>query len=619
MRNHNTMRGVFYVFVTMTALLTAYSSGEIPKGDIVIKLEPVATGLTAPIYATHAGDGSGRLFIVEQSAQIRIVENDVLLPTPFLDISDKIPPLNAFFDERGLLGLAFHPDYQTNGRFFIRYSVPREGDPCEPCFGTSRGCHSAVLAEYSVSDDNPNLADPASEIILFTIDEPQFNHDAGNVAFGPDGFLYFTLGDGGGAHDGLADSPPSHGPIGHGQNIETALGAILRIDVDSPPQAPLAYAIPPDNPFVGLPGLDEIYAYGMRNPYRFSFDDGPGGDGRLFLADVGQNLFEEINIVDKGGNYGWVIREGFHCFDPFNPTNPPAACPDTGPLGEALIDPIAEYAHPSSGFVPEGGITVIGGFLYRGSRSPSLGGKYVFGDFSGQFSVPSGRLYFLEETSSGDFEIREFQIGHEDRPYGLFLKGFGEGEDGEIYACGSTALAPVGESGVVERIVVPAPPALDIKPGSCPNPLNPRSHGVLPVALLGTADFDVTDVDVSSLTLTRTDLQDVPAAVTPIRVATEDVGAPFTGELCDCAKSGPDGFTDLVLKFSTQDIVAILLQDDSLDEFVVLTLSGNLLDLAGGDTFTASDCVRIVPRKNNNRRPASHTAKGNRYGNRKKQ
>ena len=716
MGDHNTkIRGVFYLLVTLLALLTDYSSAEIPKGNIIIELETVATGLTAPIYATNAGDSTGRLFIVEQSGQIRIVENDILLPTPFLDISAKLPLLNAFFDERGLLGLAFHPNYETNGRFFVRYSVPRDGDSGEPCFGTSRGCHSEVLAEYSVSADNPNLADPTSEIILFSIDEPQFNHNAGNVAFGPDGFLYFTLGDGGGAHDGLADTPPSHGPIGNGQNIETALGAILRIDVDIPPQAPLAYAIPPDNPFVGQPGLDEIYGYGMRNPYRFSFDDGPGGNGRLFLADVGQNLFEEINIVEKGGNYGWVNREGFHCFDPFNPLSPPLSCPSTGPQGEPLIDPIAEYSHPGSGFDPDGGITVVGGFVYRGSQSPTLVGKYVFGDFSGQFSTPSGSLYYLEEPPSGDFEIRKFQIGADDNPYGLFLKGFGEGEDGEIYACGSTALAPFGESGIVERIVALEQPILDIKPGSCPNPLNLRSRGVLPVALVGTKDFDVTNVNVSTLVLSRGDavrvftasldgnqanagagtgstatgqafmtlntdtneftmnltiegllgtqtvqhvhgpaapgvnagvlfgipgpgsfedfsiilteeqeqiIQDglayvnvhstrdpggeirsqiLPATVAPIRVEIEDVATPFVGVPCDCAEIGPDGITDLILKFDTEDIVSKLLPDSSFNEDVMLTLHGNLLDSAGGETFKVSDCMRIVPRRNNGR------------------
>lgn len=474
------------LFGTATNNVTALDG--IPIGDLVIELETVASGLTAPVSVTHAGDGSGRLFITEQTGQIRIVEHEQLLTTPFLDISGKLPVLNPFFDERGLLGLAFHPRYRGNGRFFVRYSAPRAGDPSEPCFGTSRGCHREVLAEYAVSDDDPNIADPDSEIVLFTVDEPQFNHNAGDVAFGPDGFLYFTLGDGGGAHDGLADTPPSHGPIGNGQNIESPLGAILRIDVNrstvchknartiqvnaAAVTAHLAhgdtigacagddqtpkYAIPPTNPFVGQPGIDEIYAFGLRNPYKFSFDDGKRGDGTLYLADAGQNLFEEINIIERGGNYGWVIREGSRCFDPFNPLSPPDDCADTGPNGEALINPIAEYSHPGSGFTPEGGIVVIGGFVYRGSSSPDLVGKYVFGDFSQAFFAPSGSLYFLDDPSGGDPIIQRFQIGLDDDPYGLFLKGFGEDEDGEIYAVGSIALAPTGNTGVVQRIVVPA-------------------------------------------------------------------------------------------------------------------------------------------------------------------
>ncbi|NCF69819.1 MAG: hypothetical protein GWP61_28060 [Chloroflexi bacterium] len=442
------------LLLSIALLMLAGGVGSAQADVTIIELEPLAAGLTAPLGVTHAGDGSGRQFITEQSGQIRIVQDGNLLPTPFLDVSAKLPELNPSFDERGLLGLAFHPRYEQNGRFFIRYSTPRNGDPGEPCFGTSRGCHTEILAEYAVSTSDPNQADPDSEIILFTVDEPQFNHNAGDVAFGPDGFLYFTLGDGGGAHDGLADDPPSHGPIGNAQNIETPLGAILRINVDAPTQASeTAYTIPPTNPFVGQPGLDEIYAYGLRNPFKFSFDDGPGGDGKLYLGDVGQNLFEEVNIIERGGNYGWVIREGFHCFDPFNPTSPPSTCNDFGPQGEPLVNPIVEYAHPESGFIPEGGITVIGGFVYRGTDSPNLLGKYIFGDFAQAFTIPSGTLYYIADPTGKNPEIQKFQIGLDDRPYGLFLKGFGEDEDGEIYACGSTALAPIGNTGVCARIV----------------------------------------------------------------------------------------------------------------------------------------------------------------------
>ena len=439
-------------------LLPGFANGQtpsIPEGDVVIELNLVCDGLTSPVYGTHAGDGSERLFIVDQAGEIRILDIDEggCLAPPFLDLTDRIVTVDPFFDERGLLGLAFHPRFGKNGRFFVRYSTPRAGTPGEPCFGTPRGCHEEILSEFSVPARTSNVADPSSEIILFRIDEPQFNHDAGNVAFGSDGFLYFTLGDGGGANDGLADSPPSHGAIGNGQNIETALGSILRIDVDSPPEPGLAYAIPPGNPFAGpTPGVDEIYAYGMRNPYRFSFDagdegddddDGDDGDARLFLADVGQNLFEEINIVQRGGNYGWVIVEGFHCFDPFNPNTPPANCSGTGPNGEPLLNPIAEYNHGD-------GIAVIGGFVYRG-EDPRLFGKYIFGDFSTGFFAPDGRLFWIDADGALS-DIFEFQLGESNDPLGRFLLGFGQDEEGEIYVLTSGNLGPSGNAGEVFRL-----------------------------------------------------------------------------------------------------------------------------------------------------------------------
>ena len=408
---------------------------QVPTGNVTVELVPVATGFVSPVTLTHAGDGSGRLFIVDQSGLIRVVKNGTLLPQPFLDLTDRIVEVNPGFDERGLLGLAFHPDYANNGRFFVRYSAPRDGAAGEPCFGTSRGCHAEVLAEYRVSAD-PDVAD-ADGAVLLMVDEPQFNHNSGGVAFGPDGYLYFTLGDGGGANDGLADTPPSHGPIGNAQDIFTILGSILRIDVDG--SAP--YAIPPDNPFAGGPGADEIYAYGLRNPYRFSFDR---QDGRLFLGDVGQNLFEEVNVIENGANYGWVTREGRHCFDPFDPTNPPASCSTTGPLGEPLIDPVAEYDHGD-------GIAVVGGFVYRGSRFPELRGKYVFGDFSRGFFPADGRLFYLD--ADGDLSaIFTLRIGDADAPLGRYLLGLGEDEAGEIYVATSNNLGPVGDTGVVWHI-----------------------------------------------------------------------------------------------------------------------------------------------------------------------
>jgi len=476
------------------ACLTASAQTPIVPGDITIRLETVATGLVAPVAVVDANDGTDRLFIVDQAGQIHILESGVLLPTPFLDVTDRMVTVNPGFDERGLLGLAFHPDYASNGRFFVRYSAPRAGAAGEPCFGTSRGCHSERLSEFRVSAANPNVADAMSEIILLDVDEPQFNHNGGDVAFGPDGYLYLGLGDGGGAHDGLADNPPSHGPIGNGQNIETLLGSMLRIDVDS--GSP--YAIPATNPFANATGADEIYAYGFRNPFRFSFDDGPGGTNALYVADVGQALFEELSIVTLGGNYGWVIREGFQCFDPFDPSNPPASCADTGPLGEPLLDPIIAYTHA------DGGLSIIGGFVYRGTMNPALNEIYVFGDFSGAFASAEGRLYYLDPASTPPLHISEFRIEADNRPYGLFLKGFGEDSDGEIYVCGSSALAPTGTSGVVHRIRV-----------ICPGDLNGSGFVDLADLTVQLANFGTTtgadesdgdmdldgDVDLTDLTL----------------------------------------------------------------------------------------------------------------------
>jgi glucose/arabinose dehydrogenase len=417
------------------AALAGSAAAQVGPAQFGIDLAPAANGLVAPVLGVPANDGSGRLFIVDQTGKILILANGQILPTPFLDLTSEIPVLNAGFDERGLLGLAFHPQYATNGRFFVRYSKPRVGLSTEPCFGTSRGCHEEILAEFSRSAANPNIANPTGTI-LFRVNKPEFNHNSGDVVFGPDGFLYFTLGDGGGANDGLSNPTLPHGPIGNGQNINVPLGKVLRIDVNS--GSP--YSIPSTNPFANSAGLDEIYAYGLRNPYRFSFDNRPGGDNRMYLTDVGQNLLEELNFGQLGANYGWAIMEGTNCFDPFNPNTPGTGCNQTG-----LTLPVAVYGR-------DVGISIIGGFVYRGATVPQMLGKYICGDFSTAFATPNGHLFYLDQSAATAM-FRRLRIGVDDRTLGKFVKGFGIDEAGEIYVMAGSTGGPSGTSGQVLKIV----------------------------------------------------------------------------------------------------------------------------------------------------------------------
>ena len=345
------------------------------QGPTSLTLQTVATGFTSPLDLQQPNDGSGRLFVVQQGGAIRIIQNGQALSQPFLDISAKI----ATGGEMGLLGLAFHPAFQTNRRFFINY------------VRNSAGQIQSVIAEYLASAANANLADPASERILLTVNQTGnfSNHKAGQLAFGPDGMLYFGLGDGGSAGD----------PFGNGQNTSTLLGKVMRIDVNSLSPG-LQYGIPPDNPFVAGGGLPEIWALGFRNPWRFSFDR---TTGRLFMADVGQDSFEEIDLVQKGGNYGWNIMEGMHCF------SPPSGCNQAG-----LTLPIVEYSHTE-------GSAVIGGFVYRGQDLPSLRGTYIFGDFG------SGTVWGLTENPANTW-VRSVLLRT-----GMNISSFGQDQNGELY------------------------------------------------------------------------------------------------------------------------------------------------------------------------------------------
>jgi glucose/arabinose dehydrogenase len=340
-----------------------------------VTLEPVASGLSYPVGITNANDGSGRLFVNELTGRIRVINPDgTLRAADFVDLSDRL----VAGGERGLLGVAFHPDFATNGRLFVHYS--RAGDG------------ATVVSELTASADRLT-ANAASERVLLTQDQPFANHNGGQIAFGPDGYLYIGLGDGGSGGD----------PYGNGQNRQTLLGKILRIDVDATPAPNKGYAIPNGNPYApgGVApgaGLPEIWAFGLRNPWRFSFDR---ANGDLYIGDVGQNAWEEIDrqLADSRGgeNYGWNAYEASHCY---------SSCE-----GVSAVGPIAEYGHDQ-------GCSVTGGYVYRGARQPTMRGTYLFGDYCSGivFTLPSVGLTATHLADTG-----------------LQISSFGEGEDGEIY------------------------------------------------------------------------------------------------------------------------------------------------------------------------------------------
>jgi glucose/arabinose dehydrogenase len=345
-------------------------------GPPALALSAFVSGLVAPVGMETPDDGTGRLFILEQGGRIRIIQNGTLVPTPFLDITSKVESGG----EKGLLGLAFHPSFSSNHRFFVCYTR-RLGTQLQ-----------SVFSEYVASTSNPNQADASSERILLVVNQPFDNHNGGQLAFGPDGFLYIGLGDGGNEGD----------PQGNGQNLQTLLGKILRIDVDGAFVPGKQYTIPADNPFTPPNGLPEIWAYGLRNPWRFSFDRMAG---TLFAGDVGQDDFEEVDIITKGDNFGWNKMEGSHCY----PSG--SSCGTAG-----LILPIMEYAHDTSG-----GESIIGGFVYRGAAIPGLAGSYVFGDLS------SGHVWAGVQDSTGNWS-KTLVLSHN-----LTVSSFGQDSVGELY------------------------------------------------------------------------------------------------------------------------------------------------------------------------------------------
>lgn len=369
---------------------------------LTIRLHEIAGGLHSPVAAAFTPEGL--MLVCEQTGVIRSIENGKLSDTSFLDLQSKLVKISAAYDERGLLGIALHPDYSSNKKFYVYYSAPSQQ------IGSD---HKSVLAEFKTSS-NPHQADATSERIILTVEQPESNHNGGNIKFGPDGYLYIGMGDGGGAGD-------MHGPSGNGQNLNTLLGKILRIDVNTTK----AYGIPADNPFVGKPAKPEIWAYGLRNPWRFSFDR---KTGRLFVADVGQNTYEEVNIVEKGGNYGWKIMEATHCFEPAKNCKT-----------EGLKLPINEYDHKT-------GISITGGFVYNGKSLKGLTDKYLFADWTGP-------VFYLE--NSENTWIRK-SIELAGKPAGdLKILSFAEDNDAELYILTNQEVGPKTVKGAVYKLVNP--------------------------------------------------------------------------------------------------------------------------------------------------------------------
>ncbi len=381
------------IAATLLAVATPLAAGT-PPDDLELQL--VTSAVSRPVAVRHAGDGSGRLFIVEQAGTVAVYDPaGGGPPTTFLDIESVVDDSG---NEQGLLGLAFHPDYATNGFFYVNYTR----DP-------GAGLDRTVIERYSVSAD-PDVADPDSGFVILEINQDFSNHNGGDIHFGPDGYLYIGMGDGGSGGD----------PNNRAQNLGQLLGKMLRIDVDGAPAERGGflcglvnnYAIPADNPFVGTAGAcDEIWAYGVRNPWRFSFDRMTGD---LLIGDVGQNAWEEIDFqpADSAGgeNYGWDCREGAHPF--------PGGSTCSGPV----VDPILEYSHSG------GNCSVTGGFRYRGTVIGGFAGTYVYADYC------SGRIWFATQDGPGNWSSIEWMNTT------ISVTSFGEDEDGELYLVGSGAL-----------------------------------------------------------------------------------------------------------------------------------------------------------------------------------
>ena len=437
-------------------------------GGVTVKLVPVATGLVAPNWAVAAPGNRRELFVVDQTGQLWAVDLKTSARRLFLDLSSRLVALGAFgpgtFDERGFLGLAFHPGYRRNGLLYTFTSErPNTAVDFPVPLGAAANTHSTIT-EWRVTSPRHDgaLVDPGSARVVMRWAKPQFNHNGGAIVFGPDGLLYIGVGDGGAAND----RAPGHTAKGNAQDASNVLGKILRIDVDAHNAPNGQYGVPRSNPFAPASGpaggqagcddgrCDEIYAWGLRNPFRISFDR---DSGALIAGDVGQNDIEEIDLIHKGANYGWPYKEGsfFFAIDPTNNRGFVTATDPGVPVG--LVEPFAQYDHSE-------GISVIGGFVYRGGRIAALRGRYVFGDYARRFGGNNGRLMHTAARLGEDNDrarrnaapaaLVEFKLDGQ-AAVGMSVLGFGEDARGELYLLANATGVPSGQTGVVLKLVSP--------------------------------------------------------------------------------------------------------------------------------------------------------------------
>lgn len=412
-------------------------------------LQEVISGLTAPIDLVDPADGSGRLFVLEQHGVVQTLSKGTLGEV-LLDLRPRLLQLEDGFEERGLLGFALHPDFSRNGRVYVSYSAPLRAEAPAGWNYTRR------ISELTLSP-GANTIDLGTERVLIELDWPSRKHNGGGLAFGPDGFLYIGIGDGGGAHGvgpkvlWSAFEVPADQLYWDrlAQDVTSLFGSIVRIDVD---RGFPGYGIPPTNPLIGKAGRDEIWAWGFRNPYRLGID---GPTGAVLVTAVAETLWEAVYLIDAPGNYGWPIREGTHCVDRTKPREPPIDCARTGPNGYRIQNPVVEYpnmqvAHPEAKFKATGvGTAVVGARIYRGSALPELNGKLIFADWSADFRAPSGQL-FVATPAPGYGDLWPFEKLAD---LNTRIVALAADADGEVYVLTNDNLGPYGSTGKILKLM----------------------------------------------------------------------------------------------------------------------------------------------------------------------